>query len=79
MKYLKTFEAYPEFKNKNPLQSVRYNSGEHERPQLDGELVDEDDEDITIPINVEITGHIGTPVKKVKTQKLSKEPKIKNC
>lgn len=79
MKYLKSFESYPDFKDKKPLQAVRYNSGEHEKPILDGELVEEDEEDITIPVNVEITGHIGTPVKKIQTQKLSKEPKIKNC
>ena len=79
MKYLKYFENYPDFKDNKKLQAVRYNSGEHENPVLNGELVDEDEEDITIPVNIEITGHIGIPVKKTQTQKLTKGPKIKNC
>ena len=35
------------------------------------------EDDITIPINVDISGHIGTPIKNIRTQKLGKKNRIK--
>lgn len=43
-----------------------------------GELVTtEEEENITVPIDVEITGHIGTPIKSIRSQKLGKKPSVK--
>ena len=44
-----------------------------------GQIISETEgENILIPNTVEITGHIGMPIKKIRSQKLTKEPKIKN-
>ncbi len=36
-----------------------------------------DDEEIIVPFDVEITGHIGTPVRQMRVQKIGKSPKVK--
>ena len=83
MKYLKTFlekqGSYNVANLKNWDNPPSSTGNTHQRGKLPGELVDEDEgEDITLPINVDITGHIGTPTKSTRTRKLSKEPKIRN-
>ena len=49
-------------------------SFEDYRPELAGQLVN-DDEDIIYPMDKEITGHIGSQIKKVRLQKVGKSPK----
>ena len=84
MKYLKSFTesqgSYAQVaSNQRNLQSTPSIGGSiGQKPKLDGELVDEDEE-ITMPTDVEITGHIQTPIKKIRTRKLSKEPSVRNC
>ena len=61
--------------NTEILQYTNSIGGEiNKKPKLDGELVDEDDEDIVIPTDIEITGHIGAPIKSIRVRKNSKEP-----
>ena len=81
MKYLKTFlEKQGNYSqvasNQKILQYTQVPNGvpANKKPKLSGELVDENDDDITIPINVDITGHIGTPIKSTRMSKLPKEP-----
>jgi hypothetical protein len=64
MKYLKSFEKF------TPI------VGTGQRPELDGELVS-DDEEIVYPWQVEITGHIETPIRNMKKNKLGKNPGTK--
>jgi hypothetical protein len=40
-------------------------------------LSKDEEENIIIPNNVEITGHHGSPIKKIRSQKITKEPKVK--
>ena len=84
MKYLKTFlEKQGNYSNTlsdpkvwNTTNGTSGNT--HKKEKLPGELVDDEDEDITIPINVDITGHIGTPTKSTRMRKLPKEPSVRN-
>lgn len=84
MKYLKSFlESQGKYSqtanNQKSLQAVPSIGGFiGKKPKIEGELVD-DEEDITIPINVDITGHIGTPTKSTRMSKIAKEPKVRNC
>lgn len=85
MKYLKTFlESQGNYSqptnNSQVLQHTNSIGGEiNKKPKLDGELVDEDDEDIEIPYDLTLTGHIGAPTKNVRLRKNSKEAKRRNC
>jgi hypothetical protein len=85
MKYLKSFtESQGNYSqvanNQRILQATPSISGNvSKKPKNDGELVDEDELDITLPTDVEITGHKQTPTRKLRTRKLSKEPKVRNC
>jgi len=65
MRYIKTFEKYVAM------------IGTGTRPELAGEIKI-DDENAIVPTDMEITGHIGTPIRKVRVQKLGKSPKVKN-
>ena len=65
MRYIKSFESYVAM------------VGTGTRPELAGELI-KDDEDIISPTDMEITGHIGTPIRIVRVQKLGKSPKVKS-
>lgn len=64
MRYIKTFEKFTAI------------VGTGTRPELPGQIVT-DDENAIYPTDMEITGHIGTPTKKVRVQKLGKSPKNK--
>ena len=64
MRYIKSYESF------NAI------IGTGNKPELPGQIV-KDDEDIIYPDNVEITGHIGTPIKSVRLQKVGKSPKTK--
>lgn len=84
MKYIKTFlEKQGNYSNalsdpKNWNSTIGTSGNTKKKPKLNGELVDEDEEDdITIPLNVEITGHIGTPVKNIHNGKLPREPSVR--
>jgi hypothetical protein len=85
MKYLKSFlESQGNYSqvanNQRILQATPSISGSvSKKPKNDGELVDEEELDITTPIDVEITGHKETPIKSLRTRKISKEPKVRNC
>lgn len=61
--------------DKIELQTVPPVGNEKKKKKLKGEG-DIDEEDIVIPTDVEITGHIETSVRKTRTQKIPKEPKI---
>lgn len=61
--------------NKKILQEVPPVGDNKKKKKLKGEE-DIDEEDIEIPIDVEITGHIETSVRKTRIQKISKEPKV---
>jgi len=44
-----------------------------------GQIISEEEgENILIPNTVELTGHIGAPIKNIRSQKLTKEPKVKS-
>ena len=87
MKYIKTFlekqgnysDALSNPKRWNNSGTIGTSGNTKEKPELKGEIVDEEDEDddIVIPLNVEITGHIGTPVKNTRVGTISKEPSIR--
>jgi hypothetical protein len=85
MKYLKSFtESQGNYSqvanNQRILQATPSISGNvSKKPKNDGELLDEDELDITLPTDVEITGHKQTPTRKLRTRKLSKEPNVRNC
>ena len=64
MKYLKSFEKF------TPM------IGTGTRPELAGELVEDDGEAI-VPTSMEITGKAGQPTRKVRVQKLGKKPGVK--
>ena len=61
MKHIKPFLEYLNTQTKQPGQIIS----------------EEEGEDILIPNSVETTGHIGAPIKSVRSQKLTKEPKVK--
>lgn len=62
MRYIKSFEKF------NAI------VGTGNRPELPGQVVT-DDENVICPTGMEITGHIGMPIKNVRVQKLGKSPK----
>lgn len=64
MVYIKTFEKFTAM------------IGTGNRPELPGQLVT-DDEEAIYPTNMDITGHIGTPIRSVRVQKIGKSPKTK--
>jgi hypothetical protein len=63
MRYIKSFEKY------TAIVGTGY------KADLPGQVVT-DDEEAIYPSDVEITGHIGTPVKSVRVRKLGKSPKV---
>lgn len=80
MKYLQSFlerqENYAKsLSDKTELQTVSPVGDNKKKKKLKGEE-DIDIQKIDVPIDVEITGHIGTEIRKTRIQKLSKEPKI---
>ena len=85
MRYLKTFLEKQENYSKtlSDTKEWDYTNGTsgyvHKKEKLPGELVDSDEEEnIEIPINVDITGHIGTPKKSIRIRKIFKGSKIRN-
>ena len=83
MKYLKTFEELGAYKDvtdaKNFAEPTGTNGNTKVKIKSKGELISDDEEDEIIePTYLEITGHISEPIKKIYTQKLTKNPKIIN-
>ena len=64
MKYIKSFEKF------TPMIGIG------SRPELSGELVEDDGEAIA-PTSIEITGKAGQPTRKVRVQKIGKKPGAK--